>query len=507
MTWNDFVKAVFQLLGTLWSWAVFIARRHTLGLVASALVVLALMSAWRWYDDWRTTEFVILVGPGGGPSAREAKSIRKSIVNQSSPLGFAYRARIESTEGFEEIRQLVSEDQTGKVIGFAHDGFGSAENVRILLPLDNNYLHIFCRKGFLTNDLNLNAGNKITFANLLEHKDKLRRGRLFPGPQDSGTRQLAELVLKRYGLDVYEYQASGIADWYDMRAALNNKQIDLAFYSGPLNTDIVKGIAADQSAVMVGLDGDRDAIRQGRVFVLPEQFAASSYVNGDFCPEPLQTIASRRVLICSPHMSDATAYFLARQSHSAMRSAIPEIDWVNPPPDEPGSTGLTYQLHPGAERVKSQNPPGLLPWNWNYVLLTFALWMGTELATSVNRRLRKPTAEPEPTMPSKNVPTSLPLKAELLTTAPAVGVLEAPSRTAYEALEDEIHGPIFEDFLALPAVLSKEQRAAWKKRVDGLRERIKSAGSGLTSTDAEALLTATNKLANALKRRREARKS
>ena len=505
-SWKELFVPVVQLLKTVGLWMAMAARRHSGALLASAIVVLAVMTAWSWYLQWRTTEYVVLVGPGGGGSIDYAKRIARKIVDQSSPLGAAYNVRVEGTDGSEEIRKRISEDNDGNLIGFAHDGFGNSENVRILLPLDKNYLFILCRKQFLTETLNTSPRTTVTFAEIMKKRDSLKPGRIFLGPTGSGTRQLAELVTERFDLDPRKYHTNGVYDWNDMRAALNNGFIDIAFYSGPLDADVVQEIAKDGSSILVGLDGDRDPILQGRVHVFPAKLTAHSFSAGDFCPSPLETIASRRVLICPADMPEDTAFFLAKHAHMAMRSLIQDIDWNNPLPDSPRSEGFTYQLHPGAERLKQNNPPGPLPWNNNYVLLTLALWLATELATSINRKIQKSQAAETPHQADQegsDVGESDPAAAVTLD-AVVANASNAISQESYSDLEREIYSQLFEDFLALPPIPSNAQRTAWKKHIEQLRARVahELENKRITARDSEAFLAALDKVADALNRRK-----
>jgi hypothetical protein len=497
-----------------------------MALIGSALVVLAAMTLWSWFRQWRTTEYVLLVGPGGSISADDARRI-KSRVERASSIWNTYRVRMEETEGFEEIRRLINADASGRMIGFAHDGFGNAENVRILLPLDKNYLHILCRRGFLeslvastspgessaTIPLANGPGelgdrpslpDKVTFADLAAERRFLEPGRFALGPLNSGTRQLAELVMQRYDLDPDKYQTNGIVNWHDMRAALNNAAVDVAFYGGRMDSEIMRNIAADRSSVLIGLDEDRDAIIQGHLHLLPEQFEKNSYSNGGFCPTALQTFASRRVLLCSSSMSDSTAYFLTKHARDAMRPIVPEIDWANPPPNSPRAVGLTYQIHPGAERFRNNSPLGTGPWNSNYVLMTLALWLATELVQAANRRFRKTKpAEEEAAGAQAAGPAEASEPPGIVVASPALdpAAADAASREVYDSLECEIHEDVSE-LIGLPE-LSKAERAQWLQKVQARRRRVEQlrAEGRLREKHSAALVTAVDKLASALERR------
>lgn len=504
--WKELFVAVGQLLQSTCVWFFRAAQKHTAAFLASAFVVLALMTAWSWYLQWRTIEFVILVGPGGGGTVEHAKQLSRKIAENSSSLGYTYVARVDGTEGSEEIRRRISEDRTGRMVGFGHDGFGSASNVRILLPLDRNYVFILARRDFLKK-LGVPTNKKVRFVDLATKENSLKAGRIFLGPPGSGTRQLAELVLSRYELDPVKYSTNGVTDWTDMRAALNNKRIDVAFYSGPLDADVIQKISSDKSSVLVGLDGDRGPIVQGRIHVLPANIEAKSFSNDDFCPEKIETIASRRVLICSPMMADRTAYMLSTQAHLAMRDVVPEIDWNNPPPDAPRTEGLTFQLHPGAQLHRDKTPPGIFTWNTNYILLTLALWLSTELATSLNRRFGRSIDSP-PSPPDADIaePSSV-INEPPLCPPPAGAAITAPiSRETLISLERDIYVQLFDDFLELPTPPTRSQRTAWNKHIVQLRDRVLNEfqEGRISERDSEALLAAIEKVDDALSRRQPA---
>lgn len=525
MNWKDFGAAFTEFLKNIWLRALVIARRHSMALIGSALVVLAAMTLWSWYRDFRTTEYTILVGPGGSMSEDDARQIKRRIESQSSWIGADYRVVMQETQGFEEVRRLINADETGRLFGFAHDGFGNAENVRVLLPLDRNYLHVVARREFLKKLVEpssptpsaegtapLTPGDvterktlegPITFADLAAYKKQFSPGRWSLGPPDSGTRQLAEIVMKRYGLDANLYQTNGVKSWYDMRAALNNDAIDVAFYSSRMDADIMKLIAADGSSVMIGLDGDRDAIIQGQWHLQKQVFNKNSYANSGFCPAALETFSSRRVLLCSSSMTEPTAYFLAKHSRDALRTVVPEIDWVNPPADAPQSTGLTYQIHPGAELYRNKSPLGGVPWNSNYLLMTLALWLVTEIVQSANKRLRSKPAEgggplSEATPIGNEPPATSAPAAVAVAVTPEPAAVEAASRTAYDSLEREIDDYTY-SLVAMPA-LSKSQRAGWLQKLEQQRGRIQQlhGAGGLVDRHAEALLSAIDRLASAM---------
>ena len=301
-----------------------------------------------------TREIILLVGPAGGSTIQEGNSIKSSIERKSKWYGNRYRVRIEDTEGYEENRRRVNDDRSGLLIAFAHDGFGDAQHVRVVYTLEWSFLHILCRKQFLECE---NLGPDPKFGAVLE---KLRYGQVYFGPQDSGTRQLAALVMAHYGKakEIGRFQTHGITNWHDMRAAFNNGHIDLAFYSGKLRAPIVEDIARDKTTMLLDIGCDVDPIQQGYSHIRREALAANSYSNDKFCPGVRRTIASQRVLICSDAMSDQLAYLI---SHECAETFGGEAGWTRSEPKKEAQGELTYRLHPGAARVRRSEGA---PWVW-----------------------------------------------------------------------------------------------------------------------------------------------
>lgn len=382
-------------------------RRHAVwtAIIAIGSIALALLvtNAWSTYDSWRVREVQFLSGPGGGSTTDVAQRISDHAARRSSGvLGTKYHIRVQATDGYEENRRRIGQDQEGLTIGFAHDGFGDASNIAILVPLEWNYLQILCTRGFRDSVLNnREVGEKLTFAQLA---GKLRAGRVFLGLAESGTRQLAELVLASYGLRAHEFAATGILDWHDMRSALYSGALDVAFYSGPTNARILKSIADDGKCILVGLDGTRDAIVQQNYQLMGADLQPNLYTAKRFCPEQLQTIASRRVLVCSRAMPDSDAYFLASAAREAIQDRV-DIRWNNTPADpaKPEFKPLAYVVHPGAERVRDQQSPPSWLMNWPTFITALAIFILGEAARISSVR-RSHTSTEMPRSPSKATP-------------------------------------------------------------------------------------------------------
>jgi hypothetical protein len=449
---QELLRGVTELMGNVLWFAASFVRRRALPLLVSTLAVLLAASIWNWYRAWLTHEIVLLAAPAGGAASSDAKKIAERIAEQSTWYGHRYLVRVENTEGYEENRRRVSRDQSGRMIGFAQDGFGEAENVRILCPLERNILHILCRRKFL-DDVELHtprtSGGTTRLRDIFNDSELLRPGRAYFGPPDSGTRQLATHVLRLYGKHgaMGRLQAPGIANWYDMRAAFNNDSIDLAFLNAPLGNSITENIAQDGSCVLLDLGPDRDALWQGLVHIQPDKLAANSYSNAGFCPNDIQTLATRRVVICSSTMSDPLAYFLAVQCHEALRDSVPFLTWEGATPLQTPSGALSYRLHPGAERLKEKTGA---PWSpkLSYLWSILAVWLATEAVKYFNEKLKKRRAS---------------------VSAPAM-----VEQSLYADMKQELEGMV-RQLERMPLQLNRKELQTWVVKASDLRGRLLAA--------------------------------
>lgn len=376
-TLRTFFAAMAEIVVSL----VRFVRGHALLAVGSVVIALFLTNAWTVYDIWRTRDIEFLTGPLGGSGSDLARQVADHAAKPSTPLSARFRVRIQHSNGYEENRRRINQDHIGHTVGYAHDGFGESENLSILVPLEWNCLQIVVAKSFLSHINRLSE--PLTLGQLVSH---LQNGRVYLGPPESGTRQLADIVLKRHRPDYSELLcAHGIADWNEMRAALAADAIDLAFYSGPPNARIVEDIARDGKCRLVGLNGTRDAVVQGHPQLAPVNLAAGLYRDSDFCPQELHSIASRRVLACSKAMSQRDAYLLTKLVSEAVGNQM-AFQWDMQPPGREQTRFKTfaYSIHPGARLVRDKKT--LFPWLPS--LSTAFLALGLFAVGEVGRVLR-----------------------------------------------------------------------------------------------------------------------
>jgi hypothetical protein len=493
---------VAEFLRAHWGWA-----------IAGILVVLVAVQCWEMVRDYRRREIVFLASNPGSPSAQDAKLIERQLEKPASGFGGPFRSlfdqpynvTVEGTSGYEDNRRRISRDQTGDVVGFAYDGFGDSENVTTIIPLDKRYLHILCRKEFIAkvnarevkeppspevdSDLEVpiakseaNAGKEtsstemgadlaveagISFGKLRKRLGKdpyklLKAGRVRVGPDGSATYLCAKTVLEHFGLDAEKLNCTWVETTDDTRAALNRGDIDLAFVSSKFNSSKVREIASDGKCVLIGLDDDRDAIRQDHPELVPVEFQKNSYLSGDFCPKELKTIGARRVLVCSNHMSERDAYMVGMSTAQAFRDRMPEIEWRNTPPgvEEVQSTPLRFRLHPGAELIRYDRQPSGWPGGFSVILLTAVLWLSAEALRSVNSMLERGATDEDESATLSDEEVSEP---------------EAPAETSQENEYDSIHREIEESLAKLqetPIPMSKRAYDRWERTIRSLEQRI-----------------------------------
>jgi hypothetical protein len=465
-----------QVLRKLLGWFPIVWRRFSPALFIAVVLGGLGYLAFAEYSRHNTRAIEFYIGTWRGAGREPGRLIQGQAEKQSKEFRGGYKIALRGSDGFEENRRLINQDQTGGIIGFVHEGFGDASNLRLLLPLEWNYLHILCSADSLK-QWNLrrspSSGVKpetLTLKHLAAHlKSEKSRGRVYLGPRESGTRQLAELVLRHHGLVPDHISAPGIANWDDMRAALKTGQIDLAFKCGPLNDKVIESIAHEKSAVLVGLNGVADALVKQNEYLARETFEADSYRTGDFCPTPLETVASRRVLVCSSAMSEQDAFYLAQAADAALRSSI-NIRWDTLPPSEASRKARDFaiRLHPGAQSFQQGATPTRVWAQYGFILTPIAVFLSVELLRWLGLRIPSvPEAGPRAPEPGTGTPPSGDPAAADDAAAGAKG-------ESYQEFLNEIDTR-WEEIVDIPLAEARRRRQEWLKTVSDLRQRVNAA--------------------------------
>ncbi len=345
---------------------------------------------WMWYQGRPPQRITLLTGPSGGAGDDLGKKVANRMRRPefSELFGRKIEVEVESTQGYEENRQRIDRDQTGLEIGFAHDGFGPPGNVKILLPLNESYVHIIVSKDLWDRASEFHAKRRPppvsligaffprdrpepqarTFDLLASYlrnlpADSEFRHAAFLGPELSGTRQTAEMILRHYGVPIANIDSQANFDWQDMMFSLFKGNIHLGFMTTTPGSETVEKIAHRGGFYLVGLD-DVAGIRTRNSHISEAEFGKNSYgvvndLGEAFCSTPLRTIATRRVIICSKNMPATDGYYLATQIKEAIREEIPNINWdrVTTEEQRAESQGYTFPLHPGSEPIRAKYKP------------------------------------------------------------------------------------------------------------------------------------------------------
>jgi hypothetical protein len=350
-------------------------------------------------------EIVILTAARGTSSWRSVDRVVRTLRQVERVPGVNYTVRAETTAGAEEIRDRVRGDRRGNVIAYFQNEKDPPRDMRVLVPLDYDYLQIVCRPELIAGAAP--EGSAYQFHDVLP---KLQHNRVFAGPAESETRQLAESLFERYGAKLDKLLNPAISDWVQAESALKAGDIDLVFYMGPFPSDTVDNFADGKSAVLLGIDDVQEALarHEGEAYLpvaLPENAysaeewtvarpaAAADAPAGNaansargkttdktlekpaettfrFCPRPLATVAARRLMVCSTAMPRGDGRLIAAAVLSALESDSPQMgDWKARPH---GVTAFPeeYRLiepHPGAIRSRDQKPPSEFwnPMSWS----------------------------------------------------------------------------------------------------------------------------------------------
>lgn len=499
-------------------------QRYWFSVLVAAVALSVFMSSWAWLRERRVVSYTLLDGPAGGTGRGLGEQLAEHVRDSTSLLGMEYVVQTVHTNGYAENQRRISQDRTGRLFGFAHDGFGDANAIRVILPLERTYLHILASRKFLEElellpDKSREPAVPLSIApsaappravklSDIVARQAFRPGRIFFGPKGSGTQEAAHIVFRFYGHDPQVYQTHGVADWHDMRAAFNTGAIDLAFYSGPLGSEAVANIAKDDSAVLLDLGSDAPAIRQTAPHMSPARFAPNSYRHDNgFCCSEIETLSFRRVIVASRRMSRGDAFFLASASKEAL---LPHLRGSEPndsqsDPDEAIaklSRSLRFPAHPGAKLALEGKTYSYLPQGLTYFLLTLGLAVVVELVRFFTVKVQTmsaggggdsalgaPPAPPSPDSPAAAVAGN---SAAIAESAPAGAreVVLAPAPSGYGALYEELDDLVLEMETTAPGALTPEVRSGLAGRLRKLRQQIleRNAAGQLTAAERESLL-------------------
>ena len=364
--WDKFAelcRVSWAISAQVWRRTRRFAATISIGLCAALLVAVLLI----WLQGRPPRQIKLLTGPHGGGSERLGKTLADRL--EKPEFWEVHRQKIElvveESQGYEDNRQRIDRDTVGDQIGFTHDGFGPPGNVKILLPLDESYVHIIVSET-LWNEATAEhkKDGPRTFgqiAGFLRNPESKYRYTAFLGPELSGTRQTAEMILKHYGVPISKIDSEANFDWEHMKSSLFSNQLHLAFFTTTPGSRTVEKIAHRGGFYLLGLD-DVGGIRTRNPHISEATFSRNSYGIADdpknaFCSTDLKTITTRRVIVCSTNMPSSDGYYLATQIKEAIREEVPDLQWNRTIPDPSQPAGFTFPLHPGSDPIRKDYKP------------------------------------------------------------------------------------------------------------------------------------------------------
>ncbi len=455
----------------LWSWL----KRLVPLFVVFFVVVSLFISFYTFFRQQRDHQLKFFVSGGTGSGADEVNRIQTEFKVQRSFFGPNYLATEFRTGGSLDSMQNVRRDQEGNAIGIAVEGIekNANDDLRTLVPLQWCYLHFICRleslhamgvdiKYSATADgsgvapIQLSAWAKKYRENIARYGDGGKKApkewpfRVYVGQRNSGTRQIAEMVLENAGVPLNVVEASSyIEDIESLPEELARGRIDGAFVLEPMGSELVRRVATeDLHCTLLSLD-KVDDLRPDKRFLaqvtIPPHIYDWSFwqdpnatINkrpvGDLHLMGAKTLAARRVLVASSRMSDSNAYYLASLVRGALDpqqiSEHSEEGYWPAPDEEDIKRQLNYPLHSG---VVWNVEPGL---NWfgrnakwlGPLLLAIAISLITEIKNRLPGWL---SGRLSPSDPIENTPRLL--------SAPTHSASYAEIESRIEKALDEIH--------------------------------------------------------------------
>lgn len=216
--------------------------------------------------------------------------------------------------------------------GFAQDGLPTGGKVRALAHLYDSPLQIA-----------VSQSSGIKSIRDLVHKT------IFMGPPKSGTRAIAELVLKRYGIDPNtDISVSSASNLMDGANEMIAGRAQAGFFLLGLNSPSIEALAKTGRFDLLDLDRAKAIAAVLPVLSVVEIAPGSYATQWDFPSHPVHTIASHEILICSSSVPDRLAYkvleALFRNSGPLVQQipALAELSRIDP------ERNFFYPVHPGA---------------------------------------------------------------------------------------------------------------------------------------------------------------
>lgn len=344
----------------IWPWISNIGhfvRNKPLPLIFGLIVGLGCFVIGEWYVRSLSREIVVLLGPRASNGRYLGNRIADKLEVTSSAPGVGYSVTRRVTGGYDEMRDIIYTDNKGLTVGFGVDD-GDNE-LRVLLPLDWDYVHVLVRADFVTQHCKDKRPK-----DLGELTSFIKERRVFFGTRGSASRRVGEAILGYYTKDVNKLSCLGVEDWEDVRGAFQCGEIDVAFFVGQLGSTAIYDMAWDGNTIIVSLNSIADAVsRDNKNGVVKAAFAGNTYrasplSNGLlFCDGDVTTLAARRLVITNRHMTEFDAFVISGAIRDALEGDVPIDPWnvgdpVSLNPNR--AQGIRTLDHPGAALIRNK---------------------------------------------------------------------------------------------------------------------------------------------------------
>jgi hypothetical protein len=378
-------------------------------------------------------EIVILTAARGTSSWRSVDRVVEKLRDVDRVPGVKYSVRTEVTRGAEEISERVRGDRKGNVIGYYQNEKDPPPDMRYLVPLDYDYLQILCRpelvvareapeeSAYQFRDVLEKLKHGKVFAGPAGSETRQLTECLF-SRYGVGLESLlnpaiedwvqAESALDAGDIDLVFYIGPFPSDTVqsfangksavllgidDVRDALARHEGDAflpvrlpknAYSAAEWTVSTSPSAPALPTAVAafavlmksfwraamppVPEVAVQSPLSKGAEAAVPPRAATGKAheLKVQFCPRPLATVATRRLIVCSQAMRRADAERIAAAVQSALSSDSPQIGERDARPHGLSAFPEEYRLieaHPGALLSRDQTPPSEFwnPMSWS----------------------------------------------------------------------------------------------------------------------------------------------
>lgn len=315
------------------------------------------------------TRYVLLTGPAGSTTARLAPRVQ-AILNEPAALErFLHLNVVPDVELQPSCGALdtVAQMNAGMAhLGFAEDGLPEGRPGRTVCTLssgklpttsDASVMGVKMRVLMLLykSPLHVVTHAKLGFKDLQD----LRPGtKVYFGPDGSATNFVSQLIVDHYGLRV-ERQGHNL-DFDQAAKSLMAGQIDVAFFLMGLKTDVLRTLLQRNHEFQLLAIGQAASLKMLFPYLEPLMIPAAIYPN---TLHEIQTVGTNTVLVGSTALREAEVYEATKKLAEHVQDLLRDIplSFAREIDNDP-KKDLFYQIHDGAHRFFTHDPPFFFDW-------------------------------------------------------------------------------------------------------------------------------------------------